>query len=223
MKVKNGIIGVRAFSRIAAASDIGGMGCSPYTPWGLGISQIHAIGDTGGLGLAPQIACVFSLGSALRIAAASCLGGMGYSPYTPRGLGILPNTRHRRYGAWGLPNSLRLSDWGSGILPNSGSVKGFCSPLRNRTDTGAWGTPHIHTIGDIPSIADKHTIGDMPLTCLLVIPPKFFIFFRLCIEFCKGSPSVQLKDFGLFRDIAFGEGAYLSVHCLLQMARQVGT
>ena len=53
-------IGVRAFSRIAAASCLGGMGYSPYTPWGLGNSQIHAIGDMG-LGNS-QTACVFLIG-----------------------------------------------------------------------------------------------------------------------------------------------------------------
>jgi len=152
-------IGVRAFSRIAAASFFGAWG-TPHIHLGAwAFSQIHTIGDMG-LGDS-QTACVLLIGvrAFSRIAAASCLGGMGRSPYTPRGLGILPNTRHRRYGAWGLPNSLRLLtgfgspnsgsvlSWGHGVLPIYTSGLGQLPNTRHRR-YGAWGLPNSLRLSD---------------------------------------------------------------------------
>ena len=92
---------------------------------------------------------------------------------------------------------------------------GFGTPNSLRPVLGAWGAPHIPTIGDIHSIADIPASQIIPSKLRLAIPPKLLIFFRLCIEFCKGSPSVQSEDFGFFRDIPFGEGTNLSIHRFL--------
>ena len=77
------LIGVRAFSRIAAASCLGAWG-TPHKHHGAWATPKYTPSEIWGLGTPKQLAS--SLGSAPRIACVPSWG-MGYSPYT----------RHRRY------------------------------------------------------------------------------------------------------------------------------